>query len=156
MPSSLQHELKKRAPFDSVEQEAMLSLMRTTDLLENRMSRLLRDYDLTLTQYNVLRILRGEGKPMPCLEVSERMIQVAPAITRVVDQLLKLKLITKTQSTSDRRVFEIELTSAAVNLLKKMDRPVLDLHASLLKGVEENSLRTLIRTLEVIRSSIPD
>jgi DNA-binding MarR family transcriptional regulator len=156
MPSSLQHELKKRGPFDSVEQEAMLSLMRTTDLLENRLARLLREYGLTLTQYNVLRILRGEGKPMPCLEVAERMIQVAPAITRVVDQLLKLKLITKTQSTSDRRVFEIELTSPAVNLLKKMDRPVLDLHASLLKGVDKNGLRNLIRTLEVIRSSIPD
>ena len=97
MAPSLQSELKKRGPFASVEQEAMLALMRTSDLLENRMARLLRDYGLTLTQYNVLRILRGERKPLPCLEVAERMIQVAPAITRVVDQLLKLGLITKTQ-----------------------------------------------------------
>ena len=49
------------------EQEAMLAIMRTSDLLENRLARLLREHGLTLSQYNVLRILRGEGKPMPCL-----------------------------------------------------------------------------------------
>jgi DNA-binding MarR family transcriptional regulator len=156
MSPSLQNELKKRNPFDSVEQEAMLALMRTTDLLENRLARLFREYGLTMTQYNVLRILRGEGKPMPCLEVAERMIQVAPAITRVVDQLLKLELITKTQSSSDRRVFEIELTQAASKLLKDMDKPVLDLHASLLNSVKKSDLRTMIGTLEVIRSTVAD
>jgi DNA-binding MarR family transcriptional regulator len=156
MSPSLQNELKKRNPFDSVEQEAMLALMRTTDLLENRLARLFREYGLTMTQYNVLRILRGEGKPMPCLEVAERMIQVAPAITRVVDQLLKLELITKTQSSSDRRVFEIELTQAASKLLNDMDKPVLDLHASLLNSVKKSDLRTMIGTLEVIRSTVAD
>ena len=155
MSPSLQDELNKRNPFDSVEQEAMLSLMRTTDLLENRLARLFREYGLTPTQYNVLRILRGEGQAMPCLEVAQRMIQVAPAITRVVDQLLKAKLITKTQSESDRRVFEIELTNAAAKLLKKMDQPVLDLHTSLLKGVKKSDLRSMIRTLEVIRGGVP-
>ena len=107
MTASLQQELKKRGPFDSIEQEATLAVMRTSDLLENRLARLLREHGLTLTQYNVLRILRGEAKPLPCLEVANRMIQVAPAITRVVDQLLALQLITKTQSPQDRRVFEI-------------------------------------------------
>lgn len=156
MSPSLQNELKKRGPFDSVEQGAMLALMRTTDLLENRLARLLREYGLTLSQYNVLRILRGEGKPMPCLDVAERMIQVAPAITRVVDQLLKLKLITKTQSMQDRRVFEIELTQAAVKLLKKMDQPVLDLHASLLAGVKKSDLRWMVRILQTVRSGVPE
>ncbi|MEM6468972.1 MAG: MarR family transcriptional regulator [Planctomycetota bacterium] len=155
MKSSLQKELKKRGPFDSVEQEAMLALMRTSDLLENRLARLLREYGLTLSQYNVLRILRGEGEPLPCLEVADRMIQVAPAITRVVDQLLKLEFITKTQSKADRRVFEIELTSAAKRLLKRMDQPVLDLHASLLASVSERDLKSLIRILEVARAGIP-
>lgn len=154
MSPSLQNELKKRNPFDSVEQEAMLALMRTTDLLENRLARLFREYGLTLTQYNVLRILRGVGKPMPCLEVAERMIQVAPAITRVVDQLLKLKLIVKTQSSSDRRIFEIELTQAASKLLKKMDKPVLDLHANLLSSVKKGELRSMIGTLEMIRRGV--
>ncbi|MEM6692087.1 MAG: MarR family transcriptional regulator [Planctomycetota bacterium] len=156
MPSSLQSELKKRGPFDSIEQEAMLALMRTSDLLENRLARLFREFGLTLTQYNVLRILRGEGKPLPCLEVAERMIQVAPAITRVVDQLLRLELITKTQSDLDRRVFEIELTANAKKLLKKMDKPVLDLHAQLLQSTSKSDLRSMIRILQVVRSGVPE
>ena len=154
MPPTLQQELKKRGPFDSVEQEATLAVMRTSDLLENRVARLLRDHGLTLTQYNVLRILRGEGKPLPCLEVANRMIQVAPAITRVVDQLLALELITKTQSAEDRRVFEIELTPAAGRLLKKLDQPILDTHAALLSKVSKADLKSLIRILELVRAGI--
>lgn len=156
MAPALQDELKKRNPFDSVEQEATLAIMRTSDLLENRIARLLRDHGLTSSQYNVLRILRGEGKPLPCLEVASRMIQVAPAITRVVDQLLKLKLITKTQSTEDRRVFVIELTPPAKRLLKKLDKPVLDLHARLMAGVPKADLKRLVKTLERTRSAVPD
>ena len=154
MAPSLQNELKKRGPFDSLEQEATLAVLRTSDLLENRLARLLREHGLTPSQYNVLRILRGEGKPMPCLEVAERMIQVAPAITRVVDQLLKLELILKTQSSSDRRVFMIELKPAARRLLKKLDQPILDLHQSLLSGVPKGDLKALIRILETARAGI--
>ena len=155
MAPSLQNELGKRRPFEVVEQEAMLALMRTSDLLENRMARLFREHGVTPTQYNVLRILRGEGKPMPCLEVAQRMIQVAPAITRVVDQLLKLDLITKTQSDTDRRVYEIDLTPAARKLLKKMDTPVIELHKKLMETVSKSDMKELVRILELVRSGIP-
>ena len=60
-PASLREQLKKKGPFDSLEQEAMLSILRTSDLLENRLARLLREYDLTPSQYNAMRIMRGEG-----------------------------------------------------------------------------------------------
>ncbi len=156
MSLSLRDELKKRLPFDSVEQEAALAVMRTSDLLENRLARLLREHGLTPTQYNILRILRGEGRPLPCLEVAQRMIQVAPAITRVVEQLLTLQLITKTQSSQDRRVFEIELTPSAKRKLKRIDAPILELHSSLLSNISQSDQKTLIRILESVRGSIAD
>ena len=156
MPPTLQQELKKRQPFASMEQEAMLALMRTSDLLENRMARLLRGYGLTMSQYNVLRILRGEGKPMPCLDVAARMIQVVPAITRVVDQLLKLDYISKVQSTNDKRIFLIQLQPSGKKILAQMDQPVLELHASLFSGVGEKDQKTLIRILQSVRGAIPD
>lgn len=154
MSVTLRDELKKRGPFASIEQEAMLAILRTSDLLENRMARLLREYGLTMSQYNVLRILRGEGQPMPCLEIAERMIQVAPAITRVIDQLLSLDLVTKTQSEDDRRVFVIELKPAALQRLADLDQPVLDLHAELMKGVDKSQLSALVQTLEAIRTAV--
>ncbi len=153
MAAALREELKKRGSFASVEQEAMLAIMRTSDLLENRLARLLREHGLTLSQYNVLRILRGEGKPLPCLEVAERMIQVAPAITRVVDHLLALDLVSKTQSSADRRIFTIELKPAAIQLLADLDQPVLDLHAALMNGVKKSDLKSLIQILESVRAA---
>ncbi len=157
MPSaSLRQQLKKKGPFDSLEQEAMLSILRTSDLLENRLARLLRQYDLTPSQYNAMRIMRGEGEPMPCLEVAQRMIQVAPAITRVVDQLVGRGLVYKQQSSEDRRVFLIELTPSGTRLLKKLDEPIQSLHQSLLGHVSKSDLKMLNGILEVAREGITD
>ncbi len=132
----------------------MLGILRTSDLLENRLARLLRDNALTPSQYNAMRIMRGEGKPMPCLEVASRMIQVAPAITRVVDQLVARGLIKKQQSDEDRRVFLVGLTPAGKRLLKKLDAPILMLHQSLLGHVSQSDLKTLNKILETARAGI--
>ena len=157
MPSvSLRQQLKKRGPFDSLEQEAMLGILRTSDLLENRLARLLREYDLTPSQYNAMRIMRGEGEPMPCLEVASRMIQVAPAITRVVDQLVGRGLIEKQQSNEDRRVFLVGLTSAGRCLLNKLDAPIQTLHQVLLGHVSDSDLKSLNKILETARAGIDD
>ena len=154
--AALREQLKKKGPFESLEQEAMLSILRTSDLLENRLARLLREHELTPSQYNAMRIMRGENQPMPCLEVAERMIQVAPAITRVVDQLVDRELITKEQSSQDRRVFLVALTSAGTRLLKKLDGPIAQLHVSLLGHVAKADLRTLNTILENAREKICD
>ena len=156
MASALQDELRKRGPFASLEQESTLALLRTSDLLENRLARLLRDHGLTPSQYNVLRILRGEGRALRCLEIAQRMIQVAPAITRVIDQLLEMELISKSRSAEDRRAHTIELKPAALRLLRKLDQPVIDLHAALLRGVTRADQKTLIRILETIRAGVAD
>lgn len=157
MPSaSLRQQLKKKGPFDSLEQEAMLSILRTSDLLENRLARLLRQYDLTPSQYNAMRIMRGEGEPMPCLEVAVRMIQVAPAITRVVEQLVGRGLVDKQQSSEDRRVFLVELTASGTRLLKKLDEPIQSLHQTLLGHVSKSDLKTLNGILETAREDITD
>jgi len=83
----LQHELKKREPFESPVQEAALGVVRTSDQLQIRFARLFREYGLTPSQYNILRILRGEGKPLPILEIASRTITVVPGITGLIDRL---------------------------------------------------------------------
>ena len=111
--SRLQKELKKKGAFESLEQEAMLNILRTNDQFQNRFGRLFRQYGLTSSQYNILRILRGEGKPLPCLEVADRMIQVVPAITGLIDRLEKLEMVTRHRCEKDRRVIYIEITDKA-------------------------------------------
>ena len=148
----LQRELKKRGPFESLEQEAILHILRTNDLFQNRFGRLFREYDLTPSQYNVLRILRGEGKPMPCLEIAERLIQVVPAITGLVDRLEKQGLVIRERCTDDRRVVYIEITRKALRLLKQMDQPVIDLHKRLIGRLTKAELRELSRLLVKART----
>ncbi len=91
----LQHELKKRGPFDSPEQEATLNIARTADRFGICFSRLFREYGLTSSQYNVLRILRGEGKAMPILEIADRMLAAVPGITGLIDRLEGMGLISR-------------------------------------------------------------
>jgi len=149
--SHLQRELKKKRPFESPEQEAILNILRTSDQFQNRLGRLLREYGLTSSQYNVLRILRGEGKPMPCLEVAGRLIQVVPAITGLIDRLEKQGLVSRERCTQDRRVVYIEMTQKAMQLLRQMDEPVRQLHRQLMGHLTRSELKELSRLLEKAR-----
>ena len=150
--ASLKSELKKQRQFDSPEQEAALNLLRTSDQLENRIGRLLREYNLTNSQYNVLRILRGEGQPLPSLEIADRMIRVVPAITGLIDRLEKQGLVKRNRSSDDRRVVYVTITGKALRILKKIDRPLEKLHQDLLGHLTRKELAELIRLLEKSRS----
>ena len=156
MTSRLQRELKKQRPFDLPEQEAGLNILRTSDQFQNRFGRLFREYGLTGSQYNVLRILRGEGKPMACLEIAARMVQVVPAMTGLLDRLEAQELIHRERCKEDRRVVYIELTDKAVELLGRMDQPVRDLHKTLLGHLSAKDLEDLNRLLEKARLSLDD
>ena len=150
----LQDELKKKRPFESPEQEAILNILRTNDQFQNRFGRLFREFGLTPSQYNVLRILCGEGKPLPCLEIGERMIQVVPAMTGLIDRLEKQELVTRERCTEDRRVVYIAITPKALDLLSEMDEPVMSLHQQLIGHLKRTELKELSRLLEKARLSL--
>lgn len=147
----LQQELKKRLAFDSAEQEAVLNILRTSDLINNRLGRLLRMFGLTSSQYNVLRILRGEGKPLPSLEIADRMIQVVPAITGLIDRLEKQTLVVRARCEEDRRIVYVAITKKALDLLKRIDKPLNEFHTRLLGHLTSTELSTLSRLLEKAR-----
>jgi MarR family transcriptional regulator, 2-MHQ and catechol-resistance regulon repressor len=152
----LQGELKKRRPFESAEQEAVLNLWRTSDQYQIRFTRLFQEYGLTSSQYNVLRILRGEGKPLPCLEIADRLIAVVPAITGLIDRLEQKGLIARQRSTEDRRVVFVAITAKALELLATLDEPIDKLHQQLIGHLGRDELRELIRLLEKARESLAD
>lgn len=152
--SQLQRELKKRKPFESPEIEAVLNIWRTGDQFQNRFGRLFREYGLTTSQYNVLRILRGEGKPMPSLEIADRMVQAVPAITGLIDRLEKQELVKRERCTEDRRVIYVNLTKKAVKLLSELDGPDVALHKELIGHLTRNELKELSRLLAKARESL--
>ena len=147
----LQHELKKKRPFKSSEQEAALSVLRTSDQLQIRFARLLREHDLTPSQYNILRILRGEGQPLPILEIASRTITVVPGITGLIDRLERAGFVHRLRCVKDRRVIYVALTDHGTKTLADLDEPLLALHRKLMGHLSQGDLKDLVRLLETLR-----
>jgi DNA-binding MarR family transcriptional regulator len=155
MTSRLQSELKQRKPFSSPEAEAALNLVRTVEVISHDMAVLLEKYDLSNTQYNVLRILRGAGpEGIPCSEISDRMVRHDPDVTRLLDRMERAGLAKRTRSASDRRVVLVSISPEGLTLTNRLDKPVDDLHRRHFRGVSHARLRSLIEDLECIRLNI--
>ena len=151
----MQHELKKKRPFESPEEEALLSVVRTSDQLQIRFARLLREYGLTSpTQYNILRILRGEGKPLPILEIASRTITVVPGITGLIDRLERAGFVNRLRCAKDRRVIYVALTDQGMTTLAALDEPLVALHHKLVGHLSQGELKELIRLLEKVREPL--
>lgn len=149
---SLQAELKQKVPFTSREQEAYLSLLRTAGVLEAQVEARLKDFGLTGTQYNALRILRGAGpEGLPCREIGERMITHDPDITRLLNRLKGRGLVERTRARQDRRVILGKITPAGLTLLREMDRPLEKYGRAMLRHVGQGRLKRLIELLELVR-----
>jgi MarR family transcriptional regulator, organic hydroperoxide resistance regulator len=152
MPRGLQAELKQKIPFASREAEAYLSLLRTSDALQTQVEAQLKEFGLTGTQYNALRILRGAGpEGLPCREIGERMITRDPDITRLLDRLEDRGFVHRTRAKHDRRVIYGKITAAGLKLLREMDGPLEKFGREMLRHVGQEKLKQLIELLELVR-----
>jgi len=152
MPRGLQAELKQKIPFASREAEAYLSLLRTSDALQTQVEAQLKEFGLTGTQYNALRILRGAGpEGLPCREIGERMITRDPDVTRLLDRLEDRGFVQRTRARDDRRVIYGKITPAGLKLLGEMDKPLEKFGREMLRHVGQEKLRQLIELLELVR-----
>src|SRR6266550_7725284 len=121
MKGGVQSRSKRRA--DCPEEAAFLDLLRTTDMLSRGLVQVLKAEDLSATQYNVLRILRGAPDGLPCGEIANRMITRDPDITRLLDRLEKRGFISRSRESKDRRTVTARLTSEGYALLARLDEP---------------------------------
>lgn len=156
---SLQHELKKQQPFDCPAEEAYLNLVRTAGALCGDFNQLFKAHKLSESTYNVLRILRGaqksEGLPgLPSLEVAERLVTRVPDITRLVDRLIQAGLAERTRDDVDRRVVIVSITPTGLDVLKKLDKPIRQLHEQQLGHFSRKELVELNRLLEKARQPL--
>ena len=150
--ASLKLEIVQEAPFSSPEEEALLNLLRTSDSLQRAFHLKTRDWGITSTQYNVLRILRGaHPNGLTCTAIGSRMITAEPDITRLLARLKALKLIRQQRDTHDRRVLWTHICAAGLDLLRKMDPVTLQLPKDLLGQLSPAELSEMIRLLERAR-----
>jgi len=150
----LQDEIKQGKPFESLQAEVFLNLVRTADALSRGMEEILKLGGLSPTQYNVLRILRGAGEQgLCCREVGERMIARDPDITRLVDRLERRGFLTRNRDSKDRRVITVRITPSGQKVLKDLDEPMAEHNRKLLSHMDKGDLRKLSELLEAARES---
>ncbi|MCU0623015.1 MAG: MarR family transcriptional regulator [Gemmatimonadaceae bacterium] len=154
MPRRLQEEIRQTRPFRNVAQEAALALLRTTDLLRRVATARLTPHDLTLQQYNVLRILRGAQGPLPTLEIAERMLEQAPGITRLIDRLEAKHLVARVPCKTDRRQVHCHITPSGLELLTVLDPEIDEADGLLERVLSADQLAQLVALLAVARDAL--
>ena len=154
MAAKLKDEIKQGKPFESLQAEVFLNLLRTADALSRGVEEILKLAGLSNTQYNVLRILRGAGEQgLCCREVADRMITRDPDITRLLDRLEKRSLLARSRDSQDRRVITVRITAEGQKLLKDLDGPMAEYNRKLLSHMDKSELRRLVELLEAARES---
>lgn len=152
--TSILDELEQTRPFASKAQEATVALLRTTDVVRRRLARVVEQENITLQQYNVLRILRGaHGAPISALDIAERLIEETPGVSRLLDRLVAKGLIRRDRSSNDRRRLECSVTPRGLELLKRLDNPVNRADADALQGLTAREVAMLSKLLSRIRQT---
>jgi len=152
--SNLKIEIVQEKPFSSASEEALLNLLRTSDIMQRIFQRKVRKFGVTSTQYNVLRILRGaHPRGLQCAAIGSCMLTAEPDITRLLTRLKTLKLIRQQRDRNDRRVVWTQISESGLELLKTMDPVVEQLPKDILGHMSEAEIEELIRLLELARQN---
>lgn len=147
-------EIKQTKPFQSVEEEVFLNLHRTTQVLTWATTELLKSFDLTAVQYNVLRILRGSLETgLLCGEISERLVTKDSDITRLLDRLENRGLVARERHAKDRRAVVTRITERGLEILAQLDEPMTTCIKEQLGHLEDRQLKELNDLLVAARKS---
>lgn len=145
---------RKQRQKDNKEESAFIELMLTADVLSRRLQQVIKTEDLSMTQYNVLRILRGTPEGLSCREVADRMITRDPDVTRLLDRLEKRGLISRSREEKDRRTVMTRITPAGLATLERLDDVVQDTHRGQLGHLGEKRLKELGNLLTACREGL--
>jgi DNA-binding MarR family transcriptional regulator len=152
--SAVGDDIHQTKPFASIEEELLVSLLRTGDVLHERFEQIIRPFNISMTQYNVLRILRGaEPTGRTCGEIGERMIAREPDVTRLLERMDKAGLIKRTRDSQDRRVVVTRITAGGLKLLDEMEPKLRELDG-VLKPMGERKIETTLKLLDEVREHV--
>ncbi len=150
--NAAQLRLRTTRRFDSLEQEAYLSLWRTYDRLRAFEDELFTQWDLTPQQYNVLRLLKAQHpEPLPTLSLVGKLVSRAPDVTRMLDKLEQRKLISRSRRKTDRRSVFIGITAEGLALIAELDKPLRECHEKQLGHLTGQELKSLVQLLHRVR-----
>ena len=153
MGRTLRSDIKQVKPFKSLEEEVLLTIVRTAADLEHQLEQELKPFGITSTQYNVLRILRGAGTDGLCRnEVGTRLVRPVPDVTRLLDRMDEAGLIARERGGMDRRYVTTRLTTKGLDLVNTLDRDIVKIHQEQLGHMGRARMKALLGLLAEVRN----
>lgn len=147
----LEEDIKQERGFQSERHKAVVNIMYTDGWLRGCLSELLKPYDLTNQQYNVLRILRGSSpKPLSTSDIRSRMLDKMSDASRIVDRLFKKGLVDRKVCPADKRLVDVFISKEGLKILKVIDETMNDFNKNLGEITEEEA-ETLNTILDKLR-----
>ena len=136
----------------SVTKKVILNITFTRNHLGDNFNDLLKPYEISSEQYNVLRILRGKkGEPVNMSDIQERMIAKNSNTTRLIDKLLVKNYVDRKICPDNRRKMEITITEKGLTVLSELDSKVIDHENSFAENLTANELKLFIQLIEKYR-----
>ena len=153
--SLLERELNQTRPIDDPTTEAILSVLKSGDVIQRELEAAVAEHGLTWQQYTVLRILRGAGpKGLPVLDIANHLIEGSPNVTRLLDRLVAKGLAIRSRAQHDKRVVYAVVTAAGGRLLDQLSAPVLQARRSICGSLTPTELDRLVNLLEKMRRGV--
>ncbi len=148
----LEEAIKQKTPFPSQRQRAVVNLLYTNNWLLTKQKSFFKPFDITLQQYNVLRILRGQHpKPISTSDIRDRMLDKMSDVSRIVDRLVKKGLVIRKICRSDKRLVDVIIHQQGLDLLERIDK-VNDQMDDAFANLSSDEVAVLNDLLDKIRS----
>lgn len=138
----------------SITKKVMLNLTFTKNFIGDKFNEILKPFDISMEQYNVLRILRGQkGKPINMQDIQERMVTKNSNTTRLIDKLLLKEMVERNICPANRRKIEIIIVQKGLDVLSELDPLIENYENDITKNLSETELEELNNLLEKIREN---
>lgn len=149
---SIEKDILQTRKFRNEHHKCVVNLIFTHNWVTEQLKLLLESEDLTLQQYNILRILRGSDTPLSTLQIRERMLDKMSDTSRIVDRLILKSLALKSINKKDKRLVDVKISAKGKRLLQKLDQSAYNID-NVLKNVSETDAKELNRLLDKVRGS---
>src|ERR1700691_3071804 len=150
---ALENEINQRK-FRNEYQKARLNILYTNNWLSEKINIIFDELGITPRQFNILRILRGEGKPLSTLQIRQRMLDKMSDTSRIVDRLVRKGMVRKTSNAADRRLVDVVITPRGRKLLEKID-PLENEMDKMMTTLSLEEASVLSRLLDKLRHVLP-
>lgn len=148
---SIEKDINQTA-FNNEYQKLMINIIFTANWIQEKMKPYFDKEDITGQQFNILRILRGAGKPISTMQIRQRMLDKMSDTSRIVDRLVKKELVIKTACPNDKRLVDVSITKKGNQLLQKLDTSVNDMK-KICSSITEQQACTISEYLDKIRET---